>query len=139
LTVGTILPTGFAPIHFSIELFLAVYPSRGDNLPVRLAAAISSGVRGGNGGQAHHTSLAFAECVSPDPDNSFQVWQARLRLMEAAKRVYPIFLKKLSADVFPLYGKLAKEGKLAEGRNVSLQAKWELKAPNLDVEVANQL
>jgi hypothetical protein len=69
-------------------------------------------------------SLAFSEYVSPDPDNSFQVWQARLRLIEATKRVYPIFLKKLSADVFPLYGKLAKEGKLAKGRNDFGKALW---------------
>ena len=69
-------------------------------------------------------SLAFAEYVSPDPDNSFQVWQARLRVIEAAKRVYPIFLKKLSADVFPLYCQLAKEGKLAKGRNDFGKALW---------------
>jgi hypothetical protein len=62
-------------------------------------------------------SLAFSEYVSPDSDNSVQVWQARLRVIEAAKRVYPIFLKELSADVFPLYCQLAKEGKLAKGRN----------------------
>ena len=69
-------------------------------------------------------SLALSEYVSPDSDNSFQVWQARLRLIEAAKRVYPIFLKKLAADVFPLYCQLAKEGKLAKGRNDFDKALW---------------
>jgi hypothetical protein len=69
-------------------------------------------------------SLAFSEYVSPDSNNSFQVWQARLRLIEAAKRVYPIFLKKLSSDVFPLYCQLAKEGKLAKGRNDFDKALW---------------
>jgi hypothetical protein len=69
-------------------------------------------------------SLAFSEYVSPDSDNSVQVWQARLRVIEAAKRVYPIFLKKLSADVFPLYYQLAKEGKLAKGRNDFDKALW---------------
>jgi hypothetical protein len=69
-------------------------------------------------------SLAFSEYVSPDANNSFQVWQGRLRLIEAAKRVYPIFLKKLSSDVFPLYCQLAKEGKLAKGRNDFDKALW---------------
>jgi hypothetical protein len=46
-------------------------------------------------------SLAFSEYVSPDSNNSVAVWQARLRVIEATKRVYPIFLKKLSSDVFP--------------------------------------
>ena len=69
-------------------------------------------------------SLAFSEYVSPDADNSVQVWQARLRVIEAAKRVYPIFLKKLSADIFPLYCQLAKEGELAKGRNDFDKALW---------------
>jgi hypothetical protein len=69
-------------------------------------------------------SLAYSEYVSRDSDNSVQVWQARLRLIGAAKRVYPIFLKKLSADVFPLYCQLAKEGKLAKGRNDFDKALW---------------
>jgi hypothetical protein len=62
-------------------------------------------------------SLTFSEYVSPDSGNSGQIWWARLQVIEAAKRVYPIFLEKLSADVFPLYYRLAKEGKLAKGRN----------------------
>jgi hypothetical protein len=68
--------------------------------------------------------LAFSEYVSPDSDNSVQVWQARRRVIEAAKRVHPIFLEKLSADVFPLYSRLAKEGKLAKGRNDFDKALW---------------
>jgi hypothetical protein len=55
-------------------------------------------------------SLAFSEYVSREADNSVQVWQARLQVIEAAKRWFP-------TDVFPLYCKLAKEGKLAKGRN----------------------
>lgn len=54
--------------------------------------------------------LAYCEYVSADPDNSTQVWQARLRLIDTAKRVYPRFLKKLSTEVFPFYFKLAKNG-----------------------------
>ena len=69
-------------------------------------------------------SLAFSEYVSPDSDNSVQTWQARLGVIEAAKRVYPIFLEKLSADVFPLYCQLAKAGKLAKGRNDFEKALW---------------
>lgn len=69
-------------------------------------------------------SLAYSEYVSPDSDNSVQVWQARLQVIAAAKRVYPIFLKKLSADVFPLYGQLARKGKLAKGRNDFEKALW---------------
>jgi hypothetical protein len=69
-------------------------------------------------------SLVLSEYVSPDSDNSVQVWQARLRVIEAAKRVYPIFLKKLSTDVFPLYCQLAKDGKLAKGRNDFDKALW---------------
>jgi len=69
-------------------------------------------------------SLAFSEYVSRDSDNSVQVWQARLQVIEAAKRVFPIFLKKLSEDVFPLYCQLAKRGKLAKGRNDFDKALW---------------
>jgi hypothetical protein len=45
-------------------------------------------------------SLAFSEYVSPDSDNSVQVWQARLGVIEAAKRAsalcktYPPILSK---------------------------------------------
>ena len=53
--------------------------------------------------------LAYSEYVSLEP-NSTQVWQARLRLIDAATRVFPKFLKKLSADVFPAYAELAKSG-----------------------------
>jgi hypothetical protein len=69
-------------------------------------------------------SLAGSEYVSPNSDNSVQVWRARLQAIEAARRVYPIFLRKLSADVFPLYDQLAKEGKLAKGRNDFDKALW---------------
>jgi len=62
-------------------------------------------------------SLAFSEYTSTDTDQSIPVWQARLQVIEAAKRVHPIFLKKLSTDVFPLYCRLAKGGKLGKGRN----------------------
>jgi len=69
-------------------------------------------------------SLAASEYVSPNSDSSVQVWRARLQLIEAAKRVLPIFLEKLSSDVFPLYFQLAKEGKLAKGRNDFGKALW---------------
>jgi len=69
-------------------------------------------------------SLAASEYVSPNLDTSVQVWRARLQVIEAAKRVFPIFLEKLSADVFPLYCQLAKEGKLAKGRNDFTKALW---------------
>jgi hypothetical protein len=69
-------------------------------------------------------SLAVSEYVSPNWDSSVQVWLARLQLIEAAKRVYPIFLKKLSADVFPLYSQLANAGKLSKGRNNFTKALW---------------
>jgi hypothetical protein len=69
-------------------------------------------------------SLAFAEYVSPDPDNSVQVWLARRQVIEASKRVYPTFLKKLSTDVFPIYRRLAKAGKLAKGRINFEKALW---------------
>jgi hypothetical protein len=52
-------------------------------------------------------SLAYSEYVSRDPENSTQTWIARLELIDTAKRVFPNFLSKLSADVFPLYSKLA--------------------------------
>jgi hypothetical protein len=48
-------------------------------------------------------SLAYSEYVSLDSDNSVQLWRARLLVIDAAKKVHPIFLKKLSVDVFPLY------------------------------------
>src|SRR5579872_4031784 len=69
-------------------------------------------------------SIAFSEYVSRDADNNVQVWLARLQVIEAAKWVFPIFLGRLSTDVFPLYGKLAKEGKLAKGRNDFDKALW---------------
>jgi hypothetical protein len=69
-------------------------------------------------------SLAFSEYVSPNSGNSVQIWRARLQVIEAVKRVYPIFLEKLSADVFPFYYQLAKEGKLAKGRIDFDKALW---------------
>jgi hypothetical protein len=54
--------------------------------------------------------LAYSEYVSHDPEHSTQVWIARLELIDTAKRVFPNFLNKLSADVFPLYCELANEG-----------------------------
>jgi hypothetical protein len=51
--------------------------------------------------------LALSEYVSADSDHSTVVWQARLQLIEAVKRVYPRFLEKLSTDVFPFYRQLA--------------------------------
>ena len=69
-------------------------------------------------------SLAASEYVSPNSDASVQVWRARLQVIEAAKRVFPTFLEKLSADVFSLYCQLAKEGKLAKGRNDFHKALW---------------
>jgi hypothetical protein len=55
-------------------------------------------------------SLSYCEYVSTDPDNSTQVWRARLWLIETAKQFYPLFLEKLSSDVFPFYCKLAEKG-----------------------------
>jgi hypothetical protein len=69
-------------------------------------------------------SLAASEYVSPNSNTSVQVWRARLQVIEAARRVFPIFLEKLSADVFPLYCQLAREGKLAKGRNDFDKALW---------------
>jgi hypothetical protein len=69
-------------------------------------------------------SLAFSEYVSRDSDNSVQVWQARLQVIEAAKRVYPALLQKLLTEVFPFYCRLANEGKLAKGRNDFDKALW---------------
>jgi hypothetical protein len=69
-------------------------------------------------------SLAVSEYVSPDVDNSSGVWRARLQLIEATKRVYPTFLKKLLTDVFPLYRQLAEQGKLAKGRYDFEKALW---------------
>jgi hypothetical protein len=54
-------------------------------------------------GQRRTPSLAYCEYVSPDPDNGIQVWGARLELIEAARRVYPRFLEKLSEEVFSFY------------------------------------
>lgn len=54
--------------------------------------------------------LAYSEYVSPDADESSQVWMARNELIEAAKRVFPVFLETLSGKVFPFYEKLAKDG-----------------------------
>jgi hypothetical protein len=69
-------------------------------------------------------SLVVSDYVSPDVDNSFQVWQARRQVIDATKRAYPIFLKKLLADVFPLYRQLAEQGKLAKGRYDLDKALW---------------
>jgi hypothetical protein len=60
-----------------------------------LAAALHQGFEEGTMAKRTTPSLAFSEYVSPDSDNSVQEWQARLRLIKAAKRMYPIFLKKL--------------------------------------------
>jgi hypothetical protein len=54
--------------------------------------------------------LAYCEYVSPDPENSTEVWSARLRLIDAVKRIYPKVLTDLSLDVFPHYITAAKKG-----------------------------
>lgn len=54
--------------------------------------------------------LAYCEYVSRDSGTSVEVWQARLQLLEATKRVYPIFLETLSTEVFPFYCELAEAG-----------------------------
>ncbi len=57
--------------------------------------------------------LAFrAEYVSPDTENSDDVNRARLELMRIVKEVFPKFLEKLAADVFPLFDQAATDGKL---------------------------
>jgi hypothetical protein len=62
-------------------------------------------------GQRKTPRLAFwGEYVSPDTENSEEVYRARLELMRIVKRVLPQFLEKLSCDVFPLYEQLAKGG-----------------------------
>jgi len=64
------------------------------------------------------------EYVSSCSEDSDQVWQARLELIEVAKRVFPKFLQKLSTEVFPVYSRLAKQGELAkEGCNFQ-KALW---------------
>ena len=69
-------------------------------------------------------SPAASEYVSPNTDTSVQVWRARLQVIEAAKRVFPTFLEELSAEVFPLYCQLAREGKLGKGRNDFSKGLW---------------
>jgi hypothetical protein len=54
------------------------------------------------------SQLAYCEYVSRDPNNSTEVWAARLRLIDSARRVYPKLLKDLLSDVFPKYQLLAK-------------------------------
>jgi hypothetical protein len=68
--------------------------------------------------------LTFGEYVSPDLDNSVQVWLARRQVIEASKRVYPTFLETLSTDVLPIYCQLAKTGQLAKGRINFEKALW---------------
>jgi hypothetical protein len=51
--------------------------------------------------------LAPPEYVSRDPNKSSQVYWARIQLLEAVQRVYPVMLERLSADVFPHYLRLA--------------------------------
>jgi hypothetical protein len=89
-----------------------------------LAAALHQEFAEGAMAKRTTPSLAYSEYVSPNSDNSVQVWRARLQVIEAAKRVFPVFLKKLSADVFPSYCQLAKEGKLSKGRNDFDKALW---------------
>ncbi len=47
-----------------------------------------------------------------------------MQVIQAAKRVFPIFLENLSAEVFPFYSRLAREGKLAKGRYDFDKALW---------------
>jgi hypothetical protein len=54
--------------------------------------------------------LAFCEYVSPETENSEEVYRARLELMRIVKRVLPRFLERLFDEVFPLYEQLAKGG-----------------------------
>ncbi len=50
--------------------------------------------------------LAFGEYVPANSsDSSDQVWRARLVLLDAISRVYPIFFETLSKKVFPLYSR----------------------------------
>lgn len=54
--------------------------------------------------------LAYCEYVSPHPNNSIQVNRARLHLIDAVRRVYPRFLKRLSSDVYQFYPQLVSQG-----------------------------
>ena|SRR5215467_2576761 len=65
------------------------------------------------------------EYVSRHPGNSHQIWQARLELMEVAKRVLPRFLQMLAADVFRLYSRLATNGTLAKRGYDFSKALWQ--------------
>jgi hypothetical protein len=56
------------------------------------------------------SALTASEYVSPEPEDSPEVWQARLRTIEATKRVFPQFLQSLDSDVLPIYTSLAKDG-----------------------------
>jgi hypothetical protein len=71
------------------------------------------------------------EYVSSRPGTSHQIWQARLELVEVAKRVFPKFLKKLATDVFPLYSQLTKNGTLAEEGYDFQKALWQDDLPYL--------
>ncbi len=64
-------------------------------------------------------SLALSEYVSPEAENSTELWRAGLEMIEAVKRIYPKFLETLLAEVFPLYRQLAKEGNAQVGRHHS--------------------
>src|SRR6267154_538592 len=76
---------------------------------------LSSGVAEGAMGNRKTPPLAFwGEYVSPDNENSEDVYRARLRLMETVKQIFPTFLERLSSEVFPSYSQLAQAGKLAK-------------------------
>jgi hypothetical protein len=77
-------------------------------------------------GQRKTAPLTHSEYVAADRDNSSQTWQARLRLIETMKRVYPRFLERLSCDVFPLYRRLARQDKLAKPGHNFRKALWNL-------------
>jgi hypothetical protein len=67
--------------------------------------------------------LAYSEYVSADSDNSIQVWRARLLVIDLVKRLYPIFLKKLSSDVFPLYQRAKRRERKRKENNLD-KALW---------------
>jgi hypothetical protein len=54
--------------------------------------------------------LSHSEYVSSDPENSDQVWGARLLLMETVGRVYREMLVKLRSEVLPAYKEMRSSG-----------------------------
>jgi hypothetical protein len=77
--------------------------------PVRLAAISSQGIAEGAMAKRRSPKLVQGQYSASAPDQNLTLKNARLRLLDTIRRIYPTLLKALTAEVLPTYSHLAQK------------------------------